>query len=215
MSEATNASSGNFNEMPSLLAQLLQETVNKVLRYDPGTRAALQKLPSAPLAIISQQPLLTLYIKTRDDQLEFGIHNSEPAAVELSGKLSDIISLVFTAKTSLANTGVTVRGSIGLLADYQRCFQNIEIDWEDALARAIGSLPAHQLATFGRNLFNTLLPGRTQSADWLRDFIVEELEAVPSNAQLEQFSQELNRIRQNTDRLQLRIKKLIHQQQQQ
>ncbi|WP_018014320.1 ubiquinone biosynthesis accessory factor UbiJ [Teredinibacter turnerae] len=202
------ASETHFHEFSVLISSSLEKVINSALRYDPGTRAAIGRLPSKTLGIVSTSPAFECHIRATGDQLRFTTFAATAPDVELRGDLRDILSLVFTASTSLANTGVTVKGQIGLLADYQRCFANIDIDWEDALANAIGSFPAHLVAQLGRDVASRWIPNREYSARRIQEFITEELRAVPAREEIQIFGEHVNQLRQGVDRLQLRLDKL-------
>lgn len=210
MSQSARAST-HFHEFSVLLTSALAEVVNKALQYDPGTQRAIARLPTKTLGIISHSPALEIYIRARGNQLVFTTEPATPTDVVLQGELRDILSLVFTASTSLANTGVTVKGQIGLLADYQRCFQRMEIDWQDALASVIGGIPAHILSSAGRYFADNWLPDRNRSADKAYEFLTEELRALPGNHEIQAFGHEVSLLRQNVDRLQLRLDRLRQQ----
>lgn len=194
---------------------VLEKTLNTALKFDPGTRGKLAAINGKVLAVQVLQPAFTFYLRATGDQLDVLGYCETPANATLSGTAADIGRLAMASNSSLADSGVRVEGEVGLLNHYQQLIRELDIDWEDALAGLMGDLPAHQFATLARSAIDWLKPRRQRIPLILAEFLTEELRALPPAAEQEAFGRDVASVRQQTDRLEARIRKLQQQTQQQ
>ncbi|WP_105102465.1 ubiquinone biosynthesis accessory factor UbiJ [Microbulbifer pacificus] len=193
----------------------LETAINTALRYDPGSRARLTKLAGKVLGVNLTAPAMNLFlvIDDEDDEgAEFGgncieVHSrwSGEVTTELSGSALAFLQLLKNRDATPAKLGVTVRGSSALLAELQSILRDLDIDWEEPLAKLIGDAPAHQLGT-----------GIRMAASWLKDAlgaapkasaeaVSEEWRMTPPQAQFEAFAEDVAGFAQGVDRLEARI----------
>ncbi|WP_075185414.1 ubiquinone biosynthesis accessory factor UbiJ [Teredinibacter haidensis] len=196
-------------------AQGLESVINAALKYDPGTRRNLTKINGKVLAVDCRQPELTFYFQAIDEQLQVLAHYEDEPTTKIEGKLFSLFHLMQNPGHSLADSGVTVSGQVALLSDYQQILKNLEIDWEDALSSLMGDLPAHQIAQLARGAFNWFQPKGQRLPQFLAEFLTEELRAIPAKSEIEHFSRNVSLLRQQTDRLDARVQKLLAEQQSQ
>ncbi|WP_045857359.1 ubiquinone biosynthesis accessory factor UbiJ [Teredinibacter purpureus] len=189
------------------LALSIETALNASLQYDPGSRASLPKLHDKVLAIESEQG--NLYLHAVDEHIYVLAHYSGEATATLKGEWLTLLMLIFNPSHSLAGSGVNVSGQVSLLADYQHFMKNLDIDWEDALSQKVGDLPAHYAAKAFKGLFNTLKPRALRTPQFISEFLTEELRAVPTVTELERFNQTVNTLRQQSERLDARVNKLL------
>jgi Uncharacterized protein conserved in bacteria len=194
--------------LATAMAMSLEAAINAALTYDPGTRTKLRALAGKHLNIHTSQPALFLQLSVAEDQLQLSAHPELEATTTLEGKLLSVIGLVFSSNSSLANSGVTVSGQVGLLEQYQYIFNDVDIDWEDALSSVIGDLPAHQLALAGNAALDWFRSRSQRAPRFINEFLTEELRAIPAQTELNNYSEAVDRIRQQTDRLEAKINHL-------
>ncbi|WP_406828636.1 SCP2 domain-containing protein [Microbulbifer sp. ARAS458-1] len=189
----------------------LETAINTALRYDPGSRARLARLAGKVLAVNLTAPTLSLFLVIDDEDGEEGgyieVHSrwSGEVTTELSGSALAFIQLLTNRDATPAKLGVTVRGSSALLAELQSILRDLDIDWEEPLAKLIGDSPAHQLGT-----------GVRLAASWLKDAlgaaprataeaVSEEWRMTPPQAQFEAFAEDVAAFAQGVDRLEARL----------
>ncbi|WP_160152013.1 SCP2 domain-containing protein [Microbulbifer sp. ALW1] len=192
----------------------LETAINTALRYDPGSRARLSKLAGKTLGVSLTAPAMTLFlvIDDEDEGADFGgncieVHSRWGGEVttELSGSALAFLQLLKNRDATPAKLGVTVRGSSALLAELQSILRDLDIDWEEPLAKLIGDSPAHQLGT-----------GMRMAASWLKgalgaapkagaEAVTEEWRMTPPQAQFEAFAEDVAEFAQGVDRLEARI----------
>lgn len=186
----------------------LEAMVNTALKYDPGSRLALEKLGGQVLAVESTVPEFELFIASGPEGLRVMGACGETVTTRLRGPLPALLQLAVADTTTLADSGVEVLGSTGLLTNLQRIAANLDIDWEEALSQLLGDVAGHQLAEHLRVRFRWL-GGRLSSGQrLLSEYLTEELRSLPSKPDLEGFFSQVDELRLGADRLAARVAQL-------
>ncbi|WOX04120.1 ubiquinone biosynthesis accessory factor UbiJ [Microbulbifer pacificus] len=187
----------------------LETAINTALRYDPGSRARLARLAGKVLRVNLTAPSMNLFLVI-DDEDEGGyieVHSrwSGEVSTELSGSALAFLQLLKNRDATPAKLGVTVRGSSALLAELQSILRDLDIDWEEPLAKLIGDAPAHQLGA-GMRMAASWLKGALGSAPKAgAEAVSEEWRMTPPQAQFEAFAEDVAGFAQGVDRLEARI----------
>ena len=188
----------------------LETAINTALRYDPGSRARLSKLAGKVLGVNLTAPAINLFLVIDDEDDEGGyveVHSrwSGEVTTELSGSALAFLQLLRNRDATPAKLGVTVRGSSALLAELQSILRDLDVDWEEPLAKLIGDAPAHQLGT-GFRLATSWLKDALGSAPKAgAEAVSEEWRMTPPQAQFEAFAEDVAGFAQGVDRLEARI----------
>ncbi len=200
---------------PTLLGALtatIEKTANLALAYDPGTRAGLGRMSGKILALESTFPELTLYLspqpETSNVSLTVQSHCALPVDVRLKGSLLAVLALALGPQHSLANSGVEVSGSTGLLSEFQDVIGDLDIDWEEAVNELLGTTLGHQLAQLLRGQAQWINTSVSKAEGFIGDYLTEELRTTPAKVELEHFYDEVNDLRSRTDRLNARLQQL-------
>jgi len=184
----------------------LESLVNTALRYDPASRQALEDLTDI-LAIESSSPRFTLYCHGSEDGIRLMTHCEAPVTTQLSGSPLALLSLL-KQPSSLANSGVELTGSVGLLQQWQALLHTLDIDWEDAISGIIGDIAGPIMASNLRTGAEWARNQKEVQLRLLKEYLPEELKIIPSKTELALFSQEVSQLVLDTDRLDARLKYL-------
>lgn len=187
-----------------------EKLINTALRYDPGTRYGLARLSGKILAINITAPVATrVVVMPLEDEIQLMANWDGEVDTQLSGSLMALLQLTTTDIHNLKYSGVTVAGDLGLLADLQALLKRVDIDWEDMLSQFTGDIIGHQTAEVIRTKFGWV-KDRARSAQRLtREFLTEELRAVPSKPELNDFYRQVDELRLAVDRAAARVEHLI------
>lgn len=193
----------------SLLAQTLERAINGALEYDPGTRASLAQLQGRVLSIACTSPEGNLYFAVQGETLAVTGHYEGRPDCKLTGTLTSLMSLAFKPDpASLANTDVYIEGNPGVLNQFLAVVKNLDIDWEEALAVRIGSMPAHNIARVVRLQQHWLRERADKLPGYLTNLITEELRLTPSRNEAEVLYQKISDTRSHTARIEARLQQL-------
>lgn len=196
----------------TLLASALERIIAQALRYDPGTRGQLHTLANRTLAVTSTAPETTLFFTLSDDAIRVTtVHEGKPDC-RLTGSLVNLGALALRPDSkTLANTDVYIEGNPGVLNQYLELLRDLDIDWEDALANVVGSVPAHTLAVAIRRQHQWLDARGRQLPGYLSELITEEFRLTPGRIEADLFYQDVSDLRSDVARLEARLEHLQRQ----
>lgn len=192
------------------LTQLVAGALNRYLDLDPE-RAAV-------LAAINHK-VIKLFIRELDKALTVQIENLRAQAVTDSTAAVDVsIDLSLKALPELAlgadqnqlikQGRIEIKGDAHVASVLQNVLREIEIDWQEQLAKYSGDAFAcqadkavRQIRSLGYRLSHNL------RAD-LRDYMRDEMQLIATHEEIDAFVRAVDAARAQTDRLEARIKRL-------
>ena len=192
------------------LLTLAEASVNKLLLLNPEVIDRLTRLDGKVIAIQLSSPAVALSIQPSSQGLQIDMLCREDADVTLSGSAADFLRLLSSQESSDAMFGksISVTGDSALATRFSQIMIDAALDWEAILAQLIGDLPAHELARYLRwkaefylNTGNSLMMN-------LEEYLKEEVQLLPSQPEVSQFSNQVAELRQETDRIAARIERL-------
>ena len=154
---------------------------------------------------------LDVWIICGEDRWWLATESQETADVELSGTLG---SLVETARSltqpnaPLIFEGLDIRGSVGVLQTMQRTFQAMDLDWEDAITKALGPLPAGMLIQTLRTARSQWITSRDSMRRQTREFLHSEQNTLVTENAFSETEAHITSLNRQIDRLEARIKRL-------
>ncbi len=186
-----------------------EKMLNAALRYDPATRLGLARLEGKILAVQITAPAITVFVMPMDDELRLMGNWDGDVDTRITGSALALAQLSQTQIHNLKHSGVTVMGDLQLLAELQRLLKNLDIDWEEMLSQFTGDVIGHQSAELLRAQLGWVKDRARQSQRLTREFLTEEVQALPAKPELESFYQQVDELRLAVDRAAARIEKLI------
>ncbi len=197
--------------------QLFESLVNGALNLDPEFLEALEplheKIVAVELSGVDQTfhfslgaTGVSLYSRAEAEEMLAG----RSPDIGLRGSPAALLRMAAAMRRGDAGVGdeVHLSGDLALLETLRDALRRLDIDLEELLSRYVGDITAHEVGraaraflSWGDNLRRTLL------ADG-GEFLVEELKVSPPRHQLEDFAAEVDRLRNDVDRIEKRIDRL-------
>ena len=109
------------------------------------------------------------------------------------------------------NSGITVEGDTAVGSEFQVALAQLDIDWEELLSRVVGDAAAHQIGQFWRGFRDW---SRCTGDLLLRDgteYLQQERQVLPPRHAIERFLSAVDILREDADRLAVRIERLRRQ----
>jgi ubiquinone biosynthesis protein UbiJ len=191
-------------------SRLLETALNNYLALDPEAPGKLQAFDGKVICIDIRGPNRKLYLLINDKRITVSRkHDTEPDA-SISGSPAALVKLgVHRDSAPLFFAGeVEIRGDTRLGRRFKSLLAEMEIDWEEHLSRLIGDIAAHRMVS----VFNEVINWSTSAASNLTDdggeYLQEESRDVVSGAEMEIFFQQVERLRDDTERLLARTDRL-------
>jgi len=188
----------------------LETALNTALRLDPEAFRKLGKFNDKVIAIELQGLELSLYLLPSAHGISLmSQYDAEPDTV-LSGTPLAMAKMALGPDASkvLFAGEVTIRGDVETGQGFKRLLDELDIDWEEQLARYTGDIAAHKLAdlvrattAWGQQALGIL--GQDAS-----EYFQQEGQDLPVPAAVRQFMHEVDELRDDTARLEARLTRL-------
>lgn len=189
----------------------LETAINKALEFDTASRTRLAALSGKALLVEFTLPPLTAAVIPSDNGMRLSAECINPDAT-LRGSLVAVAGVAISGSSeSLAGTGVTVDGDLGLLEELFAIASDLDIDWEAALARVIGDVPAHGVGEAVRRSHAFNQQAFQRSVDSVGEVMQEEWQFTPSRNEFDAFSADTSRLRRQVERMRARVDALMMQ----
>lgn len=192
------------------LAAAIETAMEQYLRLDPEGRELLGRLQGRVIAL----EVLGLggrlhFIPTRNSLRVLSQFDGEPDSTLRGAPLSLLRLGLEDNKTEvLRSPGVELLGDTALAQDFAKILGEIHVDWEEQLSRLTGDVLAHGLVRGMRALGRWGQESLSSLQLDTRDYLQEEAHLLPSAAEVEAFNAEVDRLRDDVERLAARIARL-------
>jgi ubiquinone biosynthesis protein UbiJ len=195
--------------MPLPFTPLIEEVGNRILRLDPETLRRLGDLQGRVLCIEFRDLGRRLYLHPSESGFRIIAESEQPPAVTLRGTLATFARLGLGAEADTLKAGeLEIEGDAALGQRLQRIFRNLDLDWEEPLARLFGDPLGHELGRAARAAFawhrQALKTFGLNTAEYLQ----EETRLLPVRDQVEAFLNGVDGARADVDRLTARLQRL-------
>ena len=187
----------------------LEKAINQALKLDPASSQKLGKLDGNVFRFDFIGPDVDIFLLPSHNQLILMGHFEDKATTEVKGQPSDFIELLTAedAGAALINGNITLQGDSSALLELQSILHNLELDWEAELAKVIGDIPAHQIGKAVRSGLQWGKQAHNSIMRQVEEFIHEEGRLLPPRAELEDFFDDVDKLKQNADRLAAKVAK--------
>ena len=192
--------------LPPLLLAAAETALNQALEMDPVTRDRVRALDGKVIAVTLESPALELFLlPDSSGVMLMGRHDGSPE-LRLGGTLSALSHLA--RREGGIPQGVTIEGDAGLAAELQAIAAGLDLDWEEQLSHLTGDAVAHQTGRAVRGAAGYLHQVSDTLSANLEEFLKEEARLLPQRFEVEEWVAEVDRLRDDTARLEARVQRL-------
>ena len=194
--------------LPSLEA-LAERVLRRAVQLDPDARRRLAELEGKTILIevAAEGAPFRIYLSPTSDGVVLRRESDRTPDVTLSGTASMFFGQWWRGPT--VSDALTIRGDVELGQRFQRALSSLDPDWEEGLARAVGDIPAHQVARFARAVRawarRAIATLGEDSAEYLR----EEAMILAKRERVADFLSAVDDLRADADRLEQRLQRLL------
>ncbi len=194
---------------PQAVCAAVQPLLDRALGLDADARARLRRLDGAVLGVHVTGLDWHLYAVAEGERLRLVADPPREADATIAGPPASLARLGALGGTRVLFGGsLRVSGNVAVAKGFKRLADTLDPDWEEALARALGDVPAHEAA---RLLRAAVVEGRRAGGDRVRDlraWLIDEVEALPARYEVEEWLSAVDRLRADGDRLAARVRRL-------
>ena len=191
------------------LTEALESSINQLLKQDPATLEKFAALQGKVIAFELTDLELTLYLFPHNEGVQIKYLYEAEADTTLQGSALAFVNMsIGDATESFFSGDIRIKGEIELGQHFKRILDQLDLDWEEWLSSFSGDLFAHKAGDFirsfnawGKNAFNTL------ELD-AREYIQDEGQLTPHSAELDEFSNNISQLRNDTARIEARLARI-------
>lgn len=189
-----------------MLLAALEASLNRNIAASSAARGLCTRLTGKSLRL--HLVGLPLEFVLRSDGERILLQHSRATSVtdaSLSGSPLGLLSLAGKQATSTSGSSVRIEGDAEVAQGFSELLTQARPDIEEELSRVVGDVAAHQLGNTVRSLFGF---GKRIGDTFLQnvgEYLSEEGRDVPSRTEAEEFSRDVDTLRDDVERLQARL----------
>jgi ubiquinone biosynthesis protein UbiJ len=188
----------------------LESLLNQAIRLDAETPVRLAPMHGRVIEIVPAGLGISLFMIPEPNGIQLLSQFEGQADCTLRGNLLDLMRMRGTQESAdqLFSGSVKIEGDTHLAQKFGDFLSGLDIDWEEQLSRITGDLVAHEVGQLARGIGSW---GKRQSKTLeqnLQEYLQEELRILPGRLEMTPFLDEIDRLRDDTERLSARIAKL-------
>ena len=183
--------------------------LNRNIRTTTPARELCEKLDGTVVAIRVRNTALATWFIVSDDSLVLTTECDAEPDVVISGSLLTLARMAGESGVSALRDGsLELTGDAHIADDFQRLLSYAKPDIEEELSGVVGDAAAHRLGEFARGVGNWSRDARSTMGANIREYLQEEGRDAPSRYEVDRFTDNVNTLRDDVDRLEARIKRL-------
>ncbi|HEU4708761.1 MAG TPA: SCP2 sterol-binding domain-containing protein [Methylophilaceae bacterium] len=132
----------------------------------------------------------------------------EAAIVSAKVSLPPSVAMRLLAGDANAETLVSIEGDTELATTLSKVLRNMSWEYEEDLSKLVGDIPAHEIADFGRKTVSEVRKQSLNIAEMFTEYWQEEQPMIAKKRHIQQFMQEVERLRDDVERLEKRMDRL-------
>jgi ubiquinone biosynthesis protein UbiJ len=195
----------NPHNLPRIALRPAEASLNGALAADPTALSMLADLAGRRIAVELSDFSLVVVVAIVGDRLTLG---GRPAGAEPDATVSGRLASLIAAGRNGTARGLAVEGDAESVQGLARVMGRLPGAAWERLARTIGDVPARGIERFANAAQETFVNTRERFATSLGEYLQYELRAVAPRADVADFLADVDRLRNDADRLAKRIERL-------
>jgi ubiquinone biosynthesis protein UbiJ len=192
-----------------MLTERLQALVDRGVEGSPRARELLTQLDGRRMEVRARHTPFKVTLLVASGQLRLLRDSHADADVRLSGTPLNLAALLSEDPAEVIRRGdATLTGDAELGQRFQELFQLLRPDLEAGLARVIGDVPAYSVGSIVRKAFAWGRSSATTQAQNIGEYLAHERRLLVPRAEASQFLEQVDSLRESTDRLAARVARL-------
>jgi ubiquinone biosynthesis protein UbiJ len=195
--------------MTNLFIKLIQTALNKGLRLDPETHEQLKKLDNKVVTIDLNVMNLIFQLQFLNSQVMVHTHNHLKADTTIKGTPLRLLQMSLSKhKQGFFADDITINGDLEVGQQITKLFDHLHIDWEEYLSHWIGDFAANQLGQMVSRIKSAAKTAQQTVRENISEYVHEEINLSPTPEALNDFFEDVDELRMDTDRMTARIQLL-------
>lgn len=200
--------------LKSLALLPVEKILNQLLRNDPYLAAQLAPFDGKTIEVRSTAPTTAICCSIDGSAIRLSSMGSEFLALQadavIAGRTVDLVDMLLgdNSDRALANPAISISGDAILVQELYTTIRKLDIQWQDYLAPLLGDVITNELeqvADRNRRWSKNASASVRRNID---DYLHEETNLLPERSEVAAFSDALDRLKLDIDRVQARARML-------
>ena len=190
---------------------VVEAVINRYLGLDPEALDALSAFAGRAVALelLGLERTVLVHITGQGVHLSLNLEQDSDARVRATpGALLRALTMQQPGESAF-DPDLAIEGDTALVQGIIAVLERIDIDWEELLSHYLGDTISHQIGNVSRGMTRW---GRQAGDALMRDaaeYLTEEGRFIPHRGELDAFVTAVDKLRENTDRLEQRVRRLL------
>ena len=191
------------------LGAMLEATLNRALALDAHTQAAVAALAGRRIGVELRGANLALAISVRDGRLVVGPHWETPADLNVHASPASLLAFAMRRgeDSPLPPAKVDISGDAELARRMEKLLRGFSPDIEEAFTQTFGDVLGVPIARTFQRMFTWTRETAQALAQDSAEYLREESRDLIAPAEMEQFLDDVDTLRERTDRLDARVQR--------
>jgi ubiquinone biosynthesis accessory factor UbiJ len=192
-----------------MITQRLQAMIDRAVEGSPRARDLLGELEGRRLEVVVRHTPWRASLHASEGRLLLSREPSPDADVRLAGTPLSLLGLLREEPAAVIRRGdVTLEGDAEAGQRFQELTELLRPDLEAGLARIIGDIPAYGVGSLLRKALSWGRASANTQADNIGEYLAHERKVLVPRAEARQFLEDVDALREDTDRLAARVAEL-------
>lgn len=192
------------------LSAAIETLLNQAILLDPQTPARLAPMHGKVIRMEFSGLNTSLYLIPEPNGIQVLSEFEGQADCTLRGSPFDLLRMRGTRESAdqLFKGSVEIEGDSALAQAFGAMLADLDIDWEEQLSRFTGDIAAHEIGRLARSAIDWGRSVNRTTGQNLQEYLQEELRLLPARNEISAFLDEVDRLRDDTERLEARFRRL-------
>ena len=184
---------------------LMQFVLQHLMQQNHWTAPLLQPYANQTISLdfkVAQVPLTIL----QNGELAMA---ADSATADATIHLPPSLAMRLLRKDPLATSLIKIDGDTALGIEIGKILSAIRWDVEDDLSKVVGDIAAYQVVQLGQQKLKRIQDHAKNLGEMLVEYWQEEQPMIAKKSAVAQFNQAVDQLREDADRLQYRVEKLL------
>lgn len=186
---------------------VLESLLNRNLAGSALARSLCKRLEGKVMAVRVEGTPVRFYFKADGERVTLETSHEGAVDATLTGPPVSLMRLVGpSAQSTLRRGSAHIEGDAEVAQAFSELLEHCKPDLEEELSRVIGDVAAHQIGNAARTALGFAKRAADTFVKNVSEFLQEESRDVPSRTEAEEFTAGVDKLREDVDRFEARLK---------
>ena len=191
-----------------MIAAAVQAALDASLKGSSAARADLKRLDGKVIRLELIGLPLTLHFLPEEGRVTVAADYHGDADITVRAPVASLMAAALKRDSEAVPRGMQVSGDAETAQVFSRLLKHADLDWEELLAQRVGDVAARQIGNAVRGLMGWSRDAGSRLGQDLADYLHYESRELPPRHEVQGFLSDVDRLRDDAERLNARFKRV-------